>query len=223
MEIQNGLNFVRRFMENRSEKNFGVGVKVKNISREDLDDKLDGWAFEWFQAGKDLFAVLKNPFYHGYDLEATVEEFYAFLRVNEIEYEGERNRIGVLRSYFTRHGAGPFVTEDVELTKNLAEPHNSSAGWQGRFRAGWLEPEPLSARTPARPMDDVRCQKHGAVQPLQALSHLLRMREVPHPNGPCALLPRRRWRRTSERERSGRPLPCLETGLIRWGDHRREA
>ena len=95
MEIQDGLNFVRRFMENRSEKNFGVGVKVKNISCEDLDDKLDGWAFEWFQVGKDLYVVLKNPFYHGYDLEATVGQFYAFLQVNEIEYESEVDLIGV--------------------------------------------------------------------------------------------------------------------------------
>ena len=48
----------------------------------------------------------------------------------------DRFRLGVLRSYFTRHGAGPFVTEDPALGGTLSEPHNTAAGWQGRFRIG---------------------------------------------------------------------------------------
>lgn len=44
-------------------------------------------------------------------------------------------RLGVLRSYLTRHGAGPFPTQDAALDV-LAEPHNASDGWQGRFRRG---------------------------------------------------------------------------------------
>ena len=48
-------------------------------------------------------------------------------------------RIGVMRTYFTRHGAGPFVTESAELTERLAEPHNSDAGIQGRFRCGVID------------------------------------------------------------------------------------
>jgi adenylosuccinate synthase len=42
---------------------------------------------------------------------------------------------GVLRSYLTRHGAGPFPTHDPSLDV-LPEPHNSGDGWQGRFRRG---------------------------------------------------------------------------------------
>lgn len=42
---------------------------------------------------------------------------------------------GVLRSYLTRHGPGPFPTEDAALN-GLDEPHNTEAGWQGRFRRG---------------------------------------------------------------------------------------
>ena len=41
----------------------------------------------------------------------------------------------MLRSYLTRHGAGPFPTHDLALNA-LAEPHNSAAGWQGEFRRG---------------------------------------------------------------------------------------
>ena len=44
--------------------------------------------------------------------------------------------IGVLRTYFTRHGAGPFVTEDSTLRPLLDEPHNNDDGWQETFRVG---------------------------------------------------------------------------------------
>lgn len=43
---------------------------------------------------------------------------------------------GVLRSYLTRHGAGPLPTHDESLNDWLPEPHNHSEGWQGRFRRG---------------------------------------------------------------------------------------
>jgi len=49
-------------------------------------------------------------------------------------------RVGVLRSTLTRHGAGPLPSESEELSARLPEPHNSSAGWQGAFRVGWFDP-----------------------------------------------------------------------------------
>jgi adenylosuccinate synthase len=42
---------------------------------------------------------------------------------------------GVMRSYLTRHGAGPLPTRDIALNV-LHEPHNASDGWQGSFRRG---------------------------------------------------------------------------------------
>ncbi|MDA7418565.1 adenylosuccinate synthetase [Xenophilus arseniciresistens] len=47
----------------------------------------------------------------------------------------QAHRLGVLRSYLTRHGAGPLPTHDEALNV-LAEPHNADEGWQGRFRRG---------------------------------------------------------------------------------------
>lgn len=44
--------------------------------------------------------------------------------------------LGVLRSYLTRHGAGPLPTHDRALDARLAEPHNADEGWQGIFRHG---------------------------------------------------------------------------------------
>lgn len=51
-------------------------------------------------------------------------------------WDGEVQRLGVLRSYLTRHGEGPFPTHDPALDV-LPEPHNASDGWQGCFRRGW--------------------------------------------------------------------------------------
>jgi adenylosuccinate synthase len=54
-------------------------------------------------------------------------------------WTGAVSRVGVLRAYATRHGAGPMVTEDEALTLALPERHNRLDPWQGRFRAGWFD------------------------------------------------------------------------------------
>ena len=46
---------------------------------------------------------------------------------------------GVLRAYHTRHGEGPFPTEDAALAARLREPHNRDDGPAGRFRVGWFD------------------------------------------------------------------------------------
>jgi adenylosuccinate synthase len=48
-------------------------------------------------------------------------------------------RLGVLRTYATRHGPGPFVTEDPVLTAGLPDRHNGFGRWQGEFRVGHLD------------------------------------------------------------------------------------
>jgi adenylosuccinate synthase len=45
--------------------------------------------------------------------------------------------IGVLRSYATRHGQGPFPTEDRQV--RIEELHNNGQGFQGRWRRGNLD------------------------------------------------------------------------------------
>ena len=48
-------------------------------------------------------------------------------------------RIGVLRAYMIRHGAGPFVTEDKWLAQIIPDCHNGENEWQGKFRIGWFD------------------------------------------------------------------------------------
>jgi adenylosuccinate synthase len=49
----------------------------------------------------------------------------------------EALRLAVVRSYMTRHGPGPFPTEDPTL--EIPEPHNHHGHWQGAFRTGHLD------------------------------------------------------------------------------------
>lgn len=44
--------------------------------------------------------------------------------------------VGVVRSYYTRHGAGPFPSEDASLVGQLPEEHNKAEAYTGNFRVG---------------------------------------------------------------------------------------
>jgi len=61
--------------------------------------------------------------------------------LDEIGFRGDVKRMGVMRTYATRHGAGPFMTEDATLDLSLRpEPHNKRDAWQQDFRIGHLDP-----------------------------------------------------------------------------------
>ncbi|MFC7616191.1 adenylosuccinate synthetase [Actinokineospora soli] len=47
--------------------------------------------------------------------------------------------IGVTRTYQTRHGAGPFPTEDQSVLARFPERHNGTGEYQGAWRAGHLD------------------------------------------------------------------------------------
>lgn len=59
--------------------------------------------------------------------------------LSEAEFCGRVIRLGVLRAYATRHGAGPLVTEDAELGRLIPDVHNGTNEWQGPFRIGWFD------------------------------------------------------------------------------------
>jgi adenylosuccinate synthase len=47
------------------------------------------------------------------------------------------HRMGVIRTYMTRHGAGPFVTEDADI--DFPEIDNGTGQYQGAFRKGHFD------------------------------------------------------------------------------------
>ncbi|WP_146646334.1 adenylosuccinate synthetase [Labilithrix luteola] len=64
----------------------------------------------------------------------TFDNTHALL--DERGFRGDVTRLGVLRAYATRHGAGPFVTEDPAMDALSAHDHNRTGEWQGSFRSG---------------------------------------------------------------------------------------
>lgn len=73
--------------------------------------------------------------------------------------------VGCLRTYGTRHGAGPFIGEDKDV--DFSEPHNRTGPWQGGWRQGYLDLVAL------RYAVDVDPEVDGI-----ALSHMDRIKEL---------------------------------------------
>lgn len=61
--------------------------------------------------------------------------------------------LGVMRSYTTRHGDGPMVTEDFHLTRDIPELHNGTGVWQGAWRNGHLDLPALAYATSVSTID----------------------------------------------------------------------
>jgi adenylosuccinate synthase len=75
--------------------------------------------------------------FHPYTTWSTTTFDNAEALLAEAGMPGAASRLGVTRAYLTRHGPGPFVTEDPTL--ELPEPHNQPGRWQGLVRQGHLD------------------------------------------------------------------------------------
>ncbi|WP_150242400.1 adenylosuccinate synthetase [Nocardiopsis quinghaiensis] len=77
--------------------------------------------------------------FHPYTTWSTTTTANPLTLLAEAGRPGDARRIGVVRTYTTRHGAGPLVAEDPALGAVLAEPHNGTHPWQGAFRVGHFD------------------------------------------------------------------------------------
>ena len=59
--------------------------------------------------------------------------------ISEAGYTGNVEKIGCFRSYFTRHGAGPFPTEWPMTPKKFQEVDNITNPGQGKFKTGGFD------------------------------------------------------------------------------------
>jgi adenylosuccinate synthase len=97
------------------------------------------------QAGTTIFegaqGVLLDEWYgfYPYNTWSTLTFKNADILLSENNFTGETLKLGLLRGYATRHGAGPFVTEDEHLTSHLQDQHNGNNPWQREFRVGYLD------------------------------------------------------------------------------------
>jgi adenylosuccinate synthase len=97
------------------------------------------------QPGVTLFegaqGVLLDEWYgfYPYNSWSTLTYKNADILLSEIGFTGEVVKLGLIREYATRHGAGPFVTEDEYLTAHLQDRHNGNNPWQREFRVGYMD------------------------------------------------------------------------------------
>ncbi len=77
--------------------------------------------------------------FHPYTTWSTTTLANANQLLAAANYRGKVTRIGITRAYSTRHGAGPFVTEDPQWTAQLPDACNQTGAWQQGFRVGPLD------------------------------------------------------------------------------------
>lgn len=77
--------------------------------------------------------------FHPHTTWSNTTPWNAQKQLEYINYDGEVTTLGILRAYTTRHGFGPFVTEDEALDGPLNEYFNGKGPWQGRFRIGHFD------------------------------------------------------------------------------------
>lgn len=97
------------------------------------------------ESGTTIFegaqGVLLDEWYgfYPYNTWSTLTFKNADMLLGENTFDGDIFRLGLIRAYATRHGAGPFVTEDEVLTARVQDSHNQNNHWQREFRVGYLD------------------------------------------------------------------------------------
>lgn len=107
---------------------------ISPMSENPLADRLHRPGTVVFEGAQGILLDEWHGFHPHTTWSSTTPEAVEAL-AREAGHSARVRHFGVLRSYLTRHGPGPLPTEDPGLDQ-LAEPHNSHDGWQGRFRRG---------------------------------------------------------------------------------------
>jgi len=115
-----------------------IAVDICNVVDMDYFADLMGDGSVIFEGAQG--ALLDENFgFKPYNTWSTTSNLNALRMLKDIYYDGEVETIGVMRAVGTRHGAGPFPTEDVGLNNILNDEHNKSSQWQDNFRFGYLD------------------------------------------------------------------------------------
>jgi adenylosuccinate synthase len=113
--------------------------RVQVVSGDHLDQLMQQTNCTLFEGAQ---GVLLDEWYgfHPYTTWSTTTNANAEQLLAEVDFEGQLTRLGLIRAYSTRHGAGPFVTEDSGLTAAIQDQHNDNNDWQQTFRIGYFDP-----------------------------------------------------------------------------------
>ncbi len=122
----------RRYRDSRGRSDLG---KFSVVGSDYLGGKL--------RSGTTIFegsqgVLLDETFgFHPHTTGSTTTYANAEDLLADLGFGGQRHRVGVLRSYMTRHGGGPMPTEITDPP--VAEKHNKFGQWMGGFRTGHLD------------------------------------------------------------------------------------
>lgn len=113
-----------------------LSMLVKITGKKYLKELLDR---EGVMVGEASHGALLHPDYgfvpHVTQVDPTARKVLEAISTNE--YNGRIYRIGLSRTYMTRHGAGPLVSFNEEMTSSIKETHNDKDHeWLGVFRNG---------------------------------------------------------------------------------------
>lgn len=119
---------------------FGEWCRLVNIVDPDhLSELAQQYEHLVFEAAQGVLLDEKRGF-HPHTTWSNTTPDNARRQLEDIRFSGEVTTLGIVRSYTTRHGDGPFVTEDTELDEILYEYFNGTGPWQGHFRIGHFDP-----------------------------------------------------------------------------------
>lgn len=74
--------------------------------------------------------------FHPFTTWSTTTPQWAEDVIARAPYRYEPVKVGVIRTFLTRHGAGPFPTETIQLQSAVKDDANSHNDWQGSLRTG---------------------------------------------------------------------------------------
>lgn len=115
-------------------------ILLSNLVSIEYEDQLDNIIAENIVVESSHGALL-HPKYgylpHVTQIDPTAQD--ANLKLKQHHFKGSIKQFGVIRSYSTRFGAGPLVTECETFPKHHKEAHNKDNDWLGRFRTGPLD------------------------------------------------------------------------------------
>lgn len=129
--------------------------RVSVVERDYLKTLLETYEHVIFEGAQGV--LLDEWFgFSPYNTWSTTTFENALTLLDEQDYSGDITRLGLIRGYSTRHGPGPFATEDSQLTLELPDAYNGHNEWQREFRVGFPDLVMLRyARTVTGSIDEV--------------------------------------------------------------------
>lgn len=97
-----------------------------------------------FEGGQGVL-LDENYGFHPYTTWSTTTSANAEQILKDADINERPTKLGIMRTYMTRHGAGPFPTEFKNVWEKLfqdpvlEEKHNKPYQWAGAMRFGWLD------------------------------------------------------------------------------------